>query len=204
MTPAQVRTALDEGVIPLDLRTPRPFAAGHLSGAVNLMFNRADLAERAELLLHMDQAYLVHAEPEAVARMAVKLLQDAGFTVRGHLEGGLKAWQEAGFTTERLEVLSVDELHGQLADVQVLDVREGFEFRHAHIPDAWCVPWTDTWEQAAALHSPRPLAVVCGDEVRSAAAASILQRYGHHPFLVLGGMVDWQERQYPTEKTVRA
>ncbi|HUG41508.1 MAG TPA: rhodanese-like domain-containing protein [Longimicrobiales bacterium] len=199
MNAQEIRQAIDDGVIPLDLRTPRPFAERHLPGAVNLQFNRADLADRAEMLLPPGHRYVVHAEPEPIARIAAKILADAGFEVLGHLEGGLAAWEGAGLPTESLEVLDVDELHRRTDEFQVVDVREGFEFRHSRIPGAASAPWTETWEAKDGLSRDRPLAIVCGDEVRSAAAASILKRTGFRPALVLGGMIDWLERGYPIE-----
>jgi hydroxyacylglutathione hydrolase len=199
VSPGEVRSAVDGGAVVLDLRTPRPFAERHLPGAVNLQFNRADLADRAEMVLPRDRRYVVHAEPEPIARMAAKLLADAGFQVVGHLEGGLAAWSAAGLTTESLEVLDVDALRERLDEVQVVDVREGFEYRHTHIPGAASAPWTETWQASEALPRDRTLAIVCGDEVRSAAAASILKRGGYRPALVLGGMIDWLERGYPVE-----
>jgi hydroxyacylglutathione hydrolase len=199
MTASEAKAALADGVVPLDLRTPRPFAERHLPGAVNLQFNRADLADRAEMLLPTDQRYLVHAEPEPIARIAAGLLSDAGFQVVGHLEGGLAAWETAGGETASLEVMDVDALHDRLDELVVVDVREGFEYRHSHVPGAVSAPWTETWEASAALPRDRTLAVVCGDEVRSAAAASILKRTGYRPALVVGGMIDWLERGYPVE-----
>lgn len=200
MTPMEVKQAIDEGATPLDLRTPRPFAEEHLPGSVNLQFNRADLADRAEMLLPTDRTYVVHARPDAIAKLAVGLLRDAGFDVAGYLEGGLSAWQAAGYETETLPVLSVDELRERMDEVTIVDVREGFEFRHSHIPGAILAPWTETWEKKEQLPEDRTLAIVCGDEVRSAAAASILKRTGYQPALVIGGMIDWIEADYPIEK----
>lgn len=200
MTPQEVKQAVDGGAIPLDLRTPRPFAERHLPGAVNLQFNRADLADRAEMLLPTDRTYVVHARPDPIARIAVGLLGDAGFDVAGYLEGGLSAWEGAGYGTETLPVLTVGELYEQMQDLQVVDVREGFEFRHSHIPGSVSAPWTETWEKKDSLPGDRTLAIVCGDEVRSAAAASILKRTGYRPALVIGGMIDWIEADYPLEK----
>lgn len=200
MTPEEVMKAMDDGAIPLDLRTPRPFAEEHLPGAVNLQFNRADLADRAEMLLPTDRTYVVHARPDPIAKIAVGLLQEAGFDVVGYLEGGLDAWKEAGYETETLPVLSVHELHDRLDELLVVDTREGFEYRHSHIPDAVSAPWTETWEQKEELPRDRTLAIVCGDEVRSAAAASILKRAGYRPALVIGGMIDWIEADYPIKK----
>lgn len=44
------------------------------------------------------------------------------------------------------------------------------------------------------------LAVVCGDQVRSATVSSMLRKAGADTYLVAGGMVDWLERDYPVEK----
>lgn len=200
MKAEEVRRALDAGAVPLDLRVPRRFAEAHLPGAINLQFNRADLADRAEMLLPTGQRYVVHAEPEPIAKLAATLLADAGFRVEGHLEGGLAAWTAAGGGVVRLPTLEVDDLHGRLDTLQVLDVREGFEYRHGHIAGALNLPWTESWERADEVREGRPLAVVCGDEVRSAAAASVLERAGLAPTLVVGGMVGWLERGYPTVK----
>jgi len=111
MSPYEVAAAIGRGAVVLDMRPPRPFALGHLPSAVNLQFNRADLADRAEMVLPTDVAYIVHAEPEPIPKVAESLLREAGFTVLGHLAGGLKGWRDAGQPVEELPVIDVDELH---------------------------------------------------------------------------------------------
>ena len=200
MTPQEVKQAIAEGALVLDLRPPRPFAAGHVPGAVTMQFNRADLADRAELVLPEGVPLVVHAEPEPIAKVAVSLLREAGFDVRGHLEGGLAAWRAAGEPVAELPLLDVDELHGHLDHYLVLDVREGFEFRHGHVAGAELLPSGEAWERVEDLPGNRPIAVICGDQTRSAAVASMLLRAGRDARLVMGGMVDWLERGYPIEK----
>jgi hydroxyacylglutathione hydrolase len=197
----EVASALDEGAVALDLRPPRPFATEHLPGALTMQFNRADLGDRAELMLPRELRLVVHAEPEPIARVAVEILREGGFDVLGHVEGGLKAWKEDGRETESLPLIDVDELHASLADYVVVDAREGFEHRHAHIEGAALVPPGDAWERVDELPSERRLAVVCGDQTRSAYVASVLRRRGLDAVLVMGGMVDWLERGYPVERT---
>lgn len=200
MTPAEVAGALDADAVVLDLRSPKLFATEHLPGALTMQFNRADLGDRAELMLPRELPLIVHAEPEPIARSAVEILTGAGFTVLGHLEGGLSAWKQDGQPTETLPVLDVDELHSTLGDYVVIDARERFEHGHAHISGAVLVPPGDAWARASELPAGQPLAVVCGDQTRSAYVASILARKGLEAVLVLGGMVDWLERGYPVEK----
>jgi len=201
VNPAEVAVALDEGAVVLDLRPPRPYATEHLPGALTMQFNRADLGDRAELMVPPELGLVVHAEPEPIATVAVEILREAGFDVLGHLEGGLKAWKEEERPTESLPLIDVDELHGSPARYTVVDAREGFEYRHGHIAAALLFPPGDAWERADELPTGTPLAVVCGDQTRSAYVASILRRRGCEAVLVMGGMVDWLERGYPTERT---
>ena len=201
MTPETMRRALAQGAVLLELRPPKPFAAGHIPGALNLQFNRADLVDRAELLLPRTQELVVHAEPEPIARVAAALLHDGGYPVAGHLTGGLAAWRAAGYEVRALPLLGVDELHATLEEYLVLDVREPFEYRHGHVPGALAFPSGDAWERLTEVPDDgRPLAVICGDQMRSAAVASMLLHAGHDTRLVMGGMVDWLDRGRPVER----
>lgn len=200
MTAQDVSEALRAGAVLLDMRLPRVFSRAHVAGAVNLQFNRADLADRAEMVLPKETEFIVHAEPEAIAKIAVDLLLGAGFAVRGHLEGGLAAWKSAGLAVDTIPVIGVDDLKAPQEGVLVpIDARDPFEYRHGHVPGAKLLSWTDAWRLAGAAPDGA-LAVICGDEVRSSLVASILRREGRDVRLVVGGMVDWNERGYPVEK----
>ena len=201
MTPQEVHDAQANGAAVIDLRTPGRFAPEHVEGAINLQFNRADLVDRAELVLPEDLPLIIHGEPDAIAKMAGKLLEEGGFNVLGHLEGGLKAWKEAGLPVVTLDTLDVDTLHDNADDYQVVDSRDGFEFKYGRVPGSTILSWTEAWDKAGSFEDPgKPVAVICGDEVRSSLVASILARHGHRPLLVLGGMVDWLDRDYPLER----
>jgi rhodanese-related sulfurtransferase len=200
MTPLEVQDAVKGGAVVLDMRLPKVFAKEHVAGAVNVQFNRADLVDRIELVFPREVRFIVHAEPAAIATLAANLLKEAGLQVEGALDGGLKAWKEARLPTTRLDVLNVDDVNSRLHELQVVDAREPFEYRHGHVPGALLLPWTQAWAKASALSSSRPVAVICGDEVRSALVASVLARTRSDVRLVTGGMVDWNERGFEVAK----
>jgi hydroxyacylglutathione hydrolase len=201
MTPQEVQAAAQAGAVVLDMRPPKPFAKEHVPGAVNFQFNRADLADRAEMALPQEGKYIVHAEPVPIAKVAIDILTKAGFTVEGFLDGGLKVWKEAGLETEELPLIDVDQLKAGLDGYRVIDTRERFEFKYGHVPGSEVIEWTEPWSVFEEVDDAKPLALVCGDQVRSCYAASIMQRAGKNASLVFGGMVDWTERGYPVEKT---
>jgi hydroxyacylglutathione hydrolase len=200
MNAAQVSAAITAGAIVLDLRPPHIFAAGYLPGAINLQFNRADLADRATMALPKTLKWIVHAEPQPVARVAAIILEEAGFTVAGYMEGGLEAWRAAGLPVETPRAIDVTTLRDNLNSYRVLDAREPFEYRHGHVPGAASLPWTQAWQRAGEVSASGPLAVYCGTQVRSSLTASVLRRHGHDAAVVIGGISDWLERSYPVER----
>jgi rhodanese-related sulfurtransferase len=139
-------------------------------------------------------------ESDAVAAVADGILSEAGFDVKGYLKGGLEAFKRAGHSVSSMPVMRVDDLHDDIEFFQVVDAREPFEFRFGHIPGALMLPSMQAWEKAPEIQSAKPLAIVCGDQVRSALVASILMRTGSDARLVSGGMTDWLERGFSIEQ----
>jgi rhodanese-related sulfurtransferase len=197
VTPAEVRLAIADGAAVVDTRPLSAFTAAHLPGALPLEFNLADLTERAELLLPKGLTLVVHAEPERTVAASVGLLEDAGCTVLGHLDGGLQAWQTAGGATAPLPMVDVDHLHTELARYRVLDVREPYEFRHGHIVGAQLLPSGEAWVRPTPQNGTLPIAVFCSGYGRAAFVAAVLARRGVPAVLVAGGMYEWTQHGHP-------
>ena len=82
----------------LDVRTPAEHEAGAIPGSVNADWNgdfRAGLAE-----LDRDAPLLVTCESGGRSTKALAVLAEEGFTEVIHLDGGMRAWREAGLPTE--------------------------------------------------------------------------------------------------------
>jgi len=192
------------GAIPLDLRAPVHFAESHIRGAVFLQFGRQDMGDRAELYLPRDKTYVLLMEPAVLGPVAEKLLTVAGYQVAGFLQGGMQAWAAAGHPVASLPTMTVHDLHERLAageTLDLLDVREDFEYEWGHVAAAVNLPHGDVWQRAAELDRSRDWFVLCNDQTRACAAASILARVGHANLtLVVGGTAAWIEAGYPLTK----
>lgn len=118
-------------------------------------------------------------------------------TIGGYLSGGMSAWREDRLDVDRVQRMTVPELHewwrDEAARPQVLDVREQGEWNAGQIPGSMHEPYHDIREIPEGIDPTRPVAVICGSGQRSGVAASVLQRHGaeHAIHVVDGGVPRW-------------
>jgi rhodanese-related sulfurtransferase len=102
ITPAELHAQRESGTAPLviDVRTPEEYASGHIPGAVNIPFD--EVAQRIEEL-QAPNGVALYCMVGPRARKGESDLLEAGHTAVFHLDGGLAAWQQAGFTVEEAQ-----------------------------------------------------------------------------------------------------
>lgn len=98
--------------------------------------------------------------------------------------------------------VTVDDLKQRLeagADLQVVDVRERWEWQGGHIERAIHIPLGTLATRLDTLDKSRDVFLICKSGMRSAKATYILRRHGfEQSYNVSGGMIDWHMRNYPT------
>ena len=82
----------------LDVRTPEEFRLGHIPGSVNIP--HTELASRIGEV-QQSHAVVLYCMLGPRARLGERTLLDAGVDNVLHLDGGLYAWQQAGFPVEK-------------------------------------------------------------------------------------------------------
>lgn len=92
--PSEVVTAVEDGAVLVDVRTPAEFAAGHLDGALNIDLQSPDFEERIGAL-DKSEKYVVYCRSGNRSRTAAEVMFDKGFddVVNG---GGYDALSAAG------------------------------------------------------------------------------------------------------------
>lgn len=100
LSPSQFREALaarrDAQLV--DVRTPEEFRSGHLAGAVNIPLG--DFGSRLASL-KPDRPLLLYCHSGNRSGSALGLALKGGFPQAKHLEGGISAWQGAGYPVVR-------------------------------------------------------------------------------------------------------
>ncbi len=76
------------------------------------------------------------------------------------------------------------------AKLKLLDVREPWEFEHAHLPGSTLLPLGELVDRHEELDPEEPLVVICHHGVRSMHAIGLLGAYGFKDLTNLRGGID--------------
>jgi rhodanese-related sulfurtransferase len=182
----EVRRAVADGAVIVDVRPVADVAAGHIPGAVAIPL-RAQFATWLGWLTDPGTPMVIVRNPEQdpadILWPALNIGVDA---LLGELSGGIAAWTAAGGDLVTTALVAPDAVDGT-----VLDIRQNREFATGHLPSALHIELGDLATHADQVDR-RPTVVMCGHGERAMTAATLLQRAGHRAVSVLdGGAQDW-------------
>jgi hydroxyacylglutathione hydrolase len=203
LAPGQVDRLRKDGALVVDVRTELQFDEAHVPGAVSVTALRAGFGSKLAWLAGPDEPIVVVGRDDADAHDAVGLAAAVGVArVRGYLHGGMTAWREERLDVDRIERLTVEELHRRRGDLQVLDVREDAEWDRGRIPGSVHMPYHDLHAIPDGVDASGAVAVICASGQRAAVGASLLQRHGVAEVLhvVDGGVGTWERAGWPVER----
>ena len=207
LTPRQVQQAERLGALVVDVRTEQQFDEAHIPGALCVTALRGGFGSRLAWIADPSQPLVLVGRDDEDARDAADLAGAVGLSnIAGYLSGGMTSWREEKQPVDRVERMTLSELHerweGDPGAVQVLDVREREEWDEAHIPGSTHMPYHDIRELPDGLDAGRPIATICGTGQRAAVAASLLKRLGADDVIHVadGGVPRWKREGWPIER----
>ncbi|MGH9671700.1 MAG: MBL fold metallo-hydrolase [Bryobacteraceae bacterium] len=206
LLPAQVHDWQQRGVLVLDTRPGAQFGAGHIPGSIQIGLT-GQYASWAATLLGLDRKFIVVAEEEDKLEESAMRLARVGIEgVIGHAEGGIEAWDRAGYPVATVPQLSVQDLDRWRGDsgTQVLDVRTPGEWDAGHVPGAVHRQLNELARGIEGVDRASPVAVMCKSGYRSSIGTSLLKRAGFpEVFNVVGGFDAWKACGLPTTAPAR-
>jgi rhodanese-related sulfurtransferase len=226
VTPQEVRRALllREEIALLDLRHEADFATGHPLFAANMAANR--IALEAELRLpRKDAPVVVYDAGEGLVGQARDTLAALGYINVRELEGGPKAWQDAGYElfqdvnsyakafgelvehrrhTPSLPADDVAALIASGADIAIFDVRRFDEYTTMNIPGSISVPGAELVLRAgrAAPDHNTTIVVNCAGRTRSIIGTQSLINAGvpNKVVALRNGTIGWTLAKHTLER----
>jgi hydroxyacylglutathione hydrolase len=196
LTPRQIAP----GTLVVDVRTALQFDEAHIPGAVSNTILHAGFGTRLGWIARADEEIVLVGRDDADALRAAELAAAVGLArIGGYLAGGMTSWREERLPTQRIERITVPQLHARAGGLQILDVRERDEWDGGHIPDSLFAPYHDLHALPDGLDPERPVAVICASGQRAAVGASLVQRHGARDVLhvVDGGVSQWVRNRWP-------
>lgn len=196
MSYPQVREAMDSGAVLVDGRNPEEFALGHLRGAVNIGLE-GRYAEFAGSVIPTDADIILFTEPGQELEGKTRLARIGFDRVIGYVDHPFEAMldhpDEVGVAS-RLTAKAFDQRAQELADLQIVDVRNPGEVAAGTIPNAVAIPVGQLPGRLGELNPATPTVVYCAGGYRSSVAASLLRRNGFVDVSdILGGYGAWEE-----------
>jgi rhodanese-related sulfurtransferase len=202
ISPAELKSMLEQGVMALDVRPNADFVAGHVPGSVNIALSGQFASWAATLLGLSSCPVLIADTPEQYTEARMRLARVGIEDTRGFLKDGVAGWKNAGFTLAETPQISAQQLQERLSagPIQVLDVRREPEWQAGHIANAAWWPLDNFRVSSPEIDPAAPLAVHCKSGYRSMIACSLLQRAGFKNVInVTGGFDAWQQEALPVE-----
>lgn len=202
LSPEELRSLINEGIIALDVRPTDRFAAGHVPGSVNIALSGQFASWAGTLLGLASRPVLISDTPEQISEARTRLARVGIEELRGYLEGGADTWSKAGLQPGTISQVTVEALRDRLHahPTSVLDVRREPEWQSAHIEGATWWPLDNFKTSPPEIDHAAPIAVHCKSGYRSMIACSLLQRAGFKNVTnVIGGFDAWLLSQLPIE-----
>ncbi len=119
VSPRQVQQAQAVGALVVDVRTELQFDEAHIPGAVCVTSRRAGFGSKLAWLADPDQAIVLVGRDDEDALEAAALAAAVGLrTIGGYLAGGMTSWREDKLSVDRVQRLTVPEVHNLWQDEQ--------------------------------------------------------------------------------------
>ena len=196
MTYQQVLDVIDRGAVLVDGRSPEEFAQGHLCHAIDIGLE-GRYAEFAGSVLASDVDIVLFTEAGHELEGKNRLARIGFDRVIGYLarpDQVMFEHQGDVRIASRLTAKAFGERAAQIADLQIVDVRNPGEAEAGMIPGAINIPVGQLPGRVDGLDASRPTVVYCAGGYRSSIAASLLRQSGFVDVSdILGGYNAWEQ-----------
>ncbi len=172
----------------LDTRPANEFVKGFIPQSINIGLNGDFAPWVGTLIVDVYQPILLITGPGKEEESVTRLSRVGFDNVLGYLDGGFRAWVNAGKETDSIPRITAEEFERRFipGKDKVIDVRKESEYAVAHVEDAynWPLAYINTWIKD--INPSEHFYIHCAGGYRSAIAASILQARGYRNFTEVG------------------
>ena len=195
----EVKRSIQDNVLVLDVRTQDEYIKGAIPNSLFIGLNGTFAMWVGALIENINQP-IVLVVPEGKEEETVTRLARVGYdNCIGYLNGGMKAWIEAGEPVETIESVSPESIASKIDSLPVLDVRKPGEYQAEHLENAKHVALDFMLDDLGDLKPNNPYYVHCAGGYRSVIAISLLKQKGFKNLIdIAGGFAAIKKAGIPT------
>ena len=173
---------VSEAVV-LDVRHENDYVKSHIPNSIFIGIQGNFAPWVGALIMDVKQPLLI-VTPEGREQETITRLSRVGFDhVLGYLNGGIAAWENAGFETDVMESVSPEQFASDYTEnTIVVDARKPGEFEAEHVEEAINLP-LDTINNHIKEVPEKSFYLHCAGGYRSVIMGSILKSRGIHNFI---------------------
>ncbi len=173
----------------IDTRDAQTFAKKFIPNAINIGIDGSFAVWVGCLIPDVKQAILLVVEAGREEEVITRLARVGYDGAVGYLEGGMPAWEKAGFEIDTIRSVSAHEVitQTQNAGMPILDVRKESEYNSEHIAQAENAPLDSINESMLKIDKNKTYYVHCAGGYRSMVFVSILRARGYENLIEVQG-----------------
>ena len=173
----------------LDTRPASAFYLGHIPQSINIGISGDFAPWVGTLLGDVQQPILIVCEDGKEEEVITRLSRVGFDHILGHLQGGIRAWVEAGKELDTVHRITAEKFAQEVSigTDKVIDVRKETEYSAEHLDEAYSKPLAYINDWIHELDPKEHFYLHCAGGYRSMIAASILQARGYRNFTEIDG-----------------
>ncbi|MBG9715068.1 MBL fold metallo-hydrolase [Bacillus cereus] len=184
----------------VDIRDVESFASGHIEKSINIPYNNSFTTWCGWLLDYKTETLIILDEEKVKMKEVIRDFESIRLdNIVAFVP--LKVIKKFDILESYKEYTSI-ELYRHIKDrsVKVIDVRSKKEWEEGHLHDAIHITLGNIFEKIDSIPKDCPIVLQCRTGLRSAIAASILQKAGIKEVVNLkGGFLEWKKFGLPYE-----
>lgn len=182
LTPAQFEALANQSeAIVLDVRHENDYVKSHIPRSIFIGIQGNFAPWVGALIMDVNQPLLIVA-PEGREQETITRLSRVGFDhVLGYLQGGITAWENAGFETDSMSSITPEQFAAEYSGKSiVVDARKPGEYQAEHVENAINIPLDTINTHLSEVPEKEPFYLHCLGGYRSVIMGSILKSRGIH------------------------
>ena len=182
LTPVEFELLANQsGAVLLDVRHEDDFVKKHIPNSIFIGI-QGNFAPWVGALLSDVKQPLLLITPKGREEETITRLSRVGFDhVLGYLQGGIDAWEQAGFETDSINSIPAEKFASDLSSTSiVVDARKPSEYSAEHVENAVNIPLDSINSNLSSVPKNETFYLHCAGGYRSVIMASILKSRGYH------------------------